>query len=116
MLPVAFIGLQEFRLAHIRLRFVEGQHCVLAWIQAPQAKVPELVASILLIKIRPVPVFCAWNIQDRGMSDGFAIAVYDCSFNGRPFALITTSKDVSALTMNPESATSRPSRYTDSVM
>lgn len=84
MLPAAFIGLQEFRLADISLQLVEGQHRVLAGIQAPQAKVPELVGSISLIKIRPVPVLRARNIQNRGMRDRLALAVYDCPFNCCP--------------------------------
>jgi hypothetical protein len=84
VLPAAFIGLPEFRLADISLQLVEGQHRVLAGIQAPQAKVPELVGSISLIKILPVPVLRARYIQNRGIGGRLALAVNDCTLNGCP--------------------------------
>ena len=39
VLPAGIVGLQKFRLADISLQIVEGQNCIFARIQAPQAKV-----------------------------------------------------------------------------
>ena len=116
VLPAPFIGRQEFRLVDISFQIFEGEHRVLAGIQAPQAKVPELVGSVLLIQIPPIAMLRARNIQNRDMRGRLALAVYGCPSIIAPFAPITTSRAVPGPTMNPESATSRPSRLTDFVM
>jgi len=79
--PLVFIGLQEFWLADISLQVVKGQHCVLAGIQASQAKVPELVGSVSPIEVVPVPALRVGNIYNRGACDRLALAVYNCPLN-----------------------------------
>ena len=84
VLPAAIIGFQKLRCADVGLQIVEGQYRVLARIQAPQAKVPEFVGSISLIKILPIPMLRGRNINNRDIGDGLPCAVYDRTFYGRP--------------------------------